>query len=624
MKSLAELLRHHAGAVIVCTPPWSRKHEWWARFADELLAQHIDFDLLSVDPGCPIAGPPGAVTLLERRRGKGFAVRRLGALCTLDAARFRLPLLLEAGRLRRVALPPLVFVDPPSIYRGVAASELLEGLIEQLSVNLLVAVDEPPLALGAGAIEIVRVDERVEKETGSERIARRTASWNEHLEGGARWVHSFLPLRGTPPPQSRPEAWPGRQVAILGERGDTLGLGECLRLDSDAMHFVAPRFDLDRARSFLVRDARRDEAGNLRTVHREASVRSVTSIADLHAGGGEVERSPRVTSLKTAKALLVNGVFGDPLLHIRLRHRRRSFLFDLGETARLPARIVHQVSDVFISHAHFDHIGGFLWFLRSCIGSPARRRVFGPPGLADHLEGMIAGIRWDRIGERGPSFEVGEVHGDHLERCLLRVGATTRVPLERRVLNGRRLLEEPELEVRAVELDHGIPVLAFAFVERRVLHVRKDRLEATRLPPGRWLGELKQAARHGQLDEKIRLPDGRVRPAADLSDELLLSSPGGKLIYATDLDDTEDNRRRLVEFSRGAELFYCEAAFLEKDAELARRTQHLTARAAGEIAKAAAVEQLVPFHFSKRYEDDAESLYEEIRTAFPERVVGLR
>ena len=114
-------------------------------------------------------------------------------------------------------------------------------------------------------------------------------------------------------------------------------------------------------------------------------------------------------SLSSAKAALVNGVFGDPLLHIRLRHLKRSLLFDLGDSARLPARIVHQVSDVFISHAHFDHIGGFLWFLRSCLGSPVLRHLFGPPGLVGHIRGMLGGIHWDRIGERGPVFELTEV-----------------------------------------------------------------------------------------------------------------------------------------------------------------------------------------------------------------------
>ena len=84
---------------------------------------------------------------------------------------------------------------------------------------------------------------------------------------------------------------------------------------------------------------------------------------------------------------------------------------DLGDSGRLPAKIVHQVSDVFISHAHMDHIGGFLWFLRSRLGETRTCRFYGPPGLAGHIAAFIGGIRWDRIGERGPRFEILELQG---------------------------------------------------------------------------------------------------------------------------------------------------------------------------------------------------------------------
>ena len=129
-----------------------------------------------------------------------------------------------------------------------------------------------------------------------------------------------------------------------------------------------------------------------------------------------------VVQVGTAVACLVNGVFGDPLLHLRLRHQRRSLLFDLGEGARLPARIAHQVTDCFITHAHADHIGGFLWLLRSRIGEDGACRLYGPPGLTGHVQGLIAGILWDRIGDRGPVFEVAELHGERLHRYRLQAG----------------------------------------------------------------------------------------------------------------------------------------------------------------------------------------------------------
>ncbi len=313
----------------------------------------------------------------------------------------------------------------------------------------------------------------------------------------------------------------------------------------------------------------------------------------------------------------MNGVFGDPLLHIRLRNQKRSLLFDLGDSARLPARIVHQVSDVFISHAHFDHIGGFLWFLRSCLGSPVPRRLFEPPGLVGHIRGMLAGIHWDRIGERGPVFELTEVGESATVSYRLKVGVDGLDPLGTQPLVHGVLVDEAAFRVRVTTLDHGIPVLAFALEEARVFQVRKDALVRGGYDPGAWLGKLKTHLHRGERDAQVELADGSSRCVESLARELVLECPGSKLCYATDLDDNASNRQRLAALAREAAIFICEATFHSKDAHLARATQHLTARACGEIASAADVRTLVPFHFSKRYEKDVGPLYDEVRAAFP-------
>lgn len=54
------------------------------------------------------------------------------------------------------------------------------------------------------------------------------------------------------------------------------------------------------------------------------------------------------------------------------------------------------------------------------------------------------------------------------------------------------------------------------------------------------------------------------------------------------------------------------------------RTGHLTARACGEIAVAADVAALLPFHFSRRYQTEPERVYAEIRAVFPRLVERRR
>jgi ribonuclease BN (tRNA processing enzyme) len=313
-------------------------------------------------------------------------------------------------------------------------------------------------------------------------------------------------------------------------------------------------------------------------------------------------------------ATLVNGVFGDPLLHLRLRHRRRSLLFDLGEAGRLPARLVHQVSDVFISHAHADHIGGFMWFMRSRLGDFATCRLYGPPGLADNVEGMVRGVHWDRIGDAGPRFEVAELHGGTLRWFQVQAGHRGKLPLGEQVADEGVLLTDAEFRVRAAVLDHGTPVLAFAFEPNMQINVRKDVLAALGFTPGPWLTELKRRYAAGEVAGSIAMPDGNDASIEALATALLITAPGKKIAYATDLADTSVNRERLVALARNAHTLFCEAPFLPEDAEQAARTGHLTARACGEIAVAAKVQHLVPFHFSRRYEDAPERVYAEVAT----------
>ncbi|APE32538.1 hypothetical protein BOX17_08575 [Halomonas aestuarii] len=314
---------------------------------------------------------------------------------------------------------------------------------------------------------------------------------------------------------------------------------------------------------------------------------------------------------------MVNGVFGDPLLHLRLRHQSRSLLFDLGDPGRLSARLAHQVSDVFISHVHFDHIGGFLWLLRSRIGEYPPCRLYGPPGLAEHLQGLVRGILWDRVGKKAPRFEVGELHGERLVRWGIVAGEMRAMRLPERPAPGGLLREELGFRVHATTLDHGTPVLAFSLEPDRQVTVRQERLDAHGWPPGPWLGALKHHVLAGEGEARVRLPDGTTRTAAQLAEMLLMTRPGERLVYATDLADTPENRRRLVALAQGARVLFCEAPFLEAEAEQARRTGHLTARACGEIAAAAGVERLVPFHFSRRHITDTRRLHDEIRLAFP-------
>ena len=391
-------------------------------------------------------------------------------------------------------------------------------------------------------------------------------------------------------------------------------MGEVTSLDSGILRARLPAA-AGHAATLLVRDAARAADGRLGTRARFAADRldylpppDIAPRLPTGSNGG-----PRVLARVGMLNLnLINGVFGDPLLHVRLRHARRSLLFDLGEGSRLPARVAHQVSDVFITHTHIDHIAGFLWLLRSRIGDFPPCRLYGPPGLAANIDGLTRGILWDRVEDRGPRFEVVELHGQRLQRFRVQAGRPGCKPLDEQPAPDGLLLSEPGFRVRATTLEHVSPVLAFALEPAQQINVRRDRLAARGLAPGPWLGELKRRLQAGELEASVELPDGRTASTAALAAELVLISPGKKLVYATDFSDSAENRQQLIGLARGAHTLFCEATFLEEDAEQAARTAHLTTRACAEIAAAAGVARLVPFHFSRRYEDDPARIYAEI------------
>jgi ribonuclease Z len=587
---------------------------------------------IGADPGSPAFGIPGAVCLGNWQNDTWLPIT-FEPLCTLDAGRFRLPLV---AAVRRLAVRPasgVLLVDAPGIIRSVAGAELLTGLVEAAAIDTVVVLahnnDPLPLTneLATLPCQVFRMQAAAKARPPAQRkrARLRTRLWDEYLQGAAIRTIAVAGtlLTGTPPPLATTSVWQGRQIALLKE-GQTLAMGEVLDVSENIfrIRMTAIRETFDQ---MLVRDACRDRQGRLSTC-------KPTGPATLHYmpppdvtpyNGGGKDTGPRpVVRTGEATATLVNGIFGDPLLHLRFHYRKRSVLFDLGEGHRLPARLAHQVTDVFISHAHIDHISGFLWLMRSRIGDFPSCRLFGPPGLTKHIAGLMHGIHWDRIGEGGPRFEVMELHNDRLVGYELQAGKVGPESLTSRPAPGGLLLDDPDFKVWAVSLVHGaIPVLAYRLEQASKFNVRKERLRACHLSPGPWLGELKRTMAIGDLQAAIRLPDSSIVAAGSLAPDLLLITPARALVYATDCSDSETNRQKLSGLARGAHTFFCEAAFLVADREYAEKSGHLTTHACGAIGQAAGVDQLVPFHFSRRYEKKMLQVYDEIRRFCPRLVL---
>ncbi|MTI81706.1 MAG: MBL fold metallo-hydrolase [Firmicutes bacterium] len=98
-------------------------------------------------------------------------------------------------------------------------------------------------------------------------------------------------------------------------------------------------------------------------------------------------------------------------------------------------------------------------------------------------------------------------------------------------------------------------------------------------------------ARVGRLQLEFT-PNNHPLPAYAVS----IEDEKGRMVFSGDTART----KQLEDLARGANLFLCEASGLDKDVDFVKKG-HLTARQAGELAKAAGVKKLVITHLYPEY-----------------------
>ncbi|MFN7085690.1 MAG: ribonuclease Z [Burkholderiales bacterium] len=332
-------------------------------------------------------------------------------------------------------------------------------------------------------------------------------------------------------------------------------------------------------------------------------------------------------------AQLVNEPFGDPGVYVDFRFEKRALLFDLGDNTVLAPKKLLRLSHVFVSHTHMDHFIGFDRLLRICVGRQTGIHLFGPPGFIAQVGHKLAAYTWNLVHNYETDFiltvtEIGDGETDgrrqaHHARFRSRL-RFEREDLPGTTLDGGVLLQEEGFRVRAALLDHRTPCLGFALEESMHVNVWKNRLLAMGLQTGPWLRQMKRVLLAGRPDnEPVRAwwkERGAVRERivtlGELKAQALELVPGQKICYVTDVVFHDDNRQRIAELARHADLLFIESVFLDADSAHAQKKKHLTAREAGTIARLAGARLVVPFHFSPRYAGRESQLHAELAAAF--------
>jgi ribonuclease Z len=325
---------------------------------------------------------------------------------------------------------------------------------------------------------------------------------------------------------------------------------------------------------------------------------------------------------------LVDPTAREPGLVIDVRDERRALLFDLGEIARLPPRVLLRASHAFVTHTHMDHFAGFDHLLAVGLGRMSRLVLWGGPGFVDQVEHKLRAYTWNVVHryEVPLAIEANELGLDGRARRARFDSAARFARGDEAAFApaGDVLLDELTFRVRGRFVDHEMPVLAFAIEEKARVKVAPDRIAAMGFTSGAWLRELKHAVLDGAPDATpiaLRWRDragehAALRTVGELRPLVLDVGAGRRIGYVTDLRYSEDNVAQLAALLEGVDRLYIESVFLEADAAHALRKNHLTARQAGTIARRVKAKSIQPFHFSPRYEGRERQVLAEAEAAW--------
>lgn len=323
---------------------------------------------------------------------------------------------------------------------------------------------------------------------------------------------------------------------------------------------------------------------------------------------------------------IVNDVFGDPVVFVRLLWKSRAILFDIGDIRKLNFSELLKVTDVFVTHTHIDHFIGFDQLLRAILRRAEPLRVFGPENIIECVEGKLRGYTWNLVSEYPLKIEVYAIFEEEIRKATFNAWERFKISEVISLKKDRDfIVEEPEFKVKAQILSHGIPVVAYCIEEEFHININKEALRTSGLSVGPWLSNLKALIKKYYKydpEKNLVLKDANQQPikietpAGVFSIEelfpILKIKKGEKISYVMDVAPTEENIEKIISFVKDSDILFCEAYFLEADRQKAFERNHLTTYDVGRIAKEAGVSEIIITHVSPKYINSPEEVYKEV------------
>jgi len=266
---------------------------------------------------------------------------------------------------------------------------------------------------------------------------------------------------------------------------------------------------------------------------------------------------------------------------IAIQRKDELILFDCGEGAQrqmIQAKVgFHRKTKVFVTHMHGDHVLGLpgLFQTMALLDRKRKLEIYGPVGIRAFVKAIKETVQFALTFP----IEITETE------------------------NASVVCEEKEYEVHAVSVDHVVPSLAYALIEKpRPGKFNPKRAKALGVSEGPLWSKLQ----HGSA---VKLPNGRIVKPEEVVGK---PRPGRKIVYSGDTRPT----RELLRLAEKADLLIHDATFDDQLKDRASEDGHSTPSQAAETAKEAGVKRLVLTHISARYKNPR-LLERQARKVFP-------
>lgn len=221
-----------------------------------------------------------------------------------------------------------------------------------------------------------------------------------------------------------------------------------------------------------------------------------------------------------------------------------------------------RINDIFITHWHADHFAGLL-------------------GLMETMN----------LEDRAKPLAIFAPEAEKFVPMLLEIGYSTKnfgiVPrnVEFEGTRLEKLVETPEFTIAAMPMKHGIPAVAYAFIEKDRIKIDKAKAKNLGLPAT------------GPVYKKIKSEGTAVFRGKEIKlEDIAIVEHGKKIVYS---GDTLPNKN-MVALAENADLLIHDSTFL---AEMGEGYKHATFDDVMKIAQQTKAKNVVLTHISRRYQD---------------------